>query len=481
MFPVIHQEKFRPATLPWVCLFFFLAYLLVYFTYQSGEQQQRRELLQWYESSGLYQMERQNYVSWLRINGQVEKARKLEQAHERGDRMTVFMSMAFDPAFAAENRREGERYWSAAQRFEWEKLRSEFAERKETLPRVRAGLNPSDWVPADFLSYHFLHESLIHWLVPLLVLIPFAWPVESQLGWQRMAVLWMLGGVVAGLGYILFVDGYRPLIGSTPVASAVIGIFLGLYSREKLPFVTLHPKTRKKLVFEFPGWVLAPLWLLLPLYEYLGGTPAPHVWVAQLCGLLGGAGLVQLARDTQVEGEDDPETEEEDDTARQLRQHLTSGWTSMAALQFSEAAGQFEAALKIQPGHFDALTGLYQIRKLEPESPEFEQASRDVLAARTSEQGRILQQQQIYRDFRKRREVSELPVETRLQLAMRFAEVEAFKDAEALMESVLEEKAGHELLPKALLSLADTFEKAGNQGKADRYRTLGENAREQAA
>lgn len=481
MFPVIHQDKFQPRTLPWACLFFFAAYLLVYFTYQAAETEKRRAFADWYQESGLYGLEWENYYSWLRQNARADKAETLKQAHEAGDRVTVVLDMAFNPAFARENREEGKSYWSARQRFQWEDLRKELAERKEQLPTVAAGLNPSDWVPADFLSYHFLHENLIQWLVALLVLVPFAWPLESRLGPQRVAVVWMLGGVVAGLGYVVFVDSYRPLIGSTPAVSAMIGVFLGLLARERLPFVTINPKTRKKMVIELPAWVLAPLWLILPVYEYLAGGLAPHVWVAQLTGLVAGIGLVQLVRDTDVEGEEDQETDEEDEEARQLRQFLTSGWTSIAALQFEEAARQFEEVLTLRPGHFDALTGLYQVRKLAPESDAFEDTAARLLAAPTTEKGRIVQQQQSYRDFRKRREVSELPVETRLKLAMRLAGIEAFKDAEELLESVVEQKARHELLPKALSTLAEAFEKAGNQSKAGRFATLAENAREQAA
>lgn len=480
MFPVIHQEKFQPRTLPWACLFFFAAYLLVYFSYQSGETEQRQALAQWYQESGLYRLEWRNYYSWLRQNGQADKAEQLEQAHERDDAVTVVLAMALDPAFEEENRREGDTYWSASQRFKWQDLRNDLRERKEKIPSLAAGLNPADWVPADFLSYHFLHENLIQWLVGLLVLIPFAWPLESRLGWRRVALVWMLGGVVAGLGYVLFVNSYRPLIGSTAVISAMLGAFFGLYLRERLPFVTLHPKTRRKLVIELPAWVLAPLWLVLPVYEYLGGGLSPHTWVAQLCGLIGGFALVQLVRDTHVEGETEEPEDEEDEQARQLRQRLTSGWTSMAALQFSEAAEQFSAALKLEPDHFDALTGLYQVRKLNPDSEEFAHTATAVLAAHTREKGRTLQQQQIYRDFRKHRETGELPVQTRLQLAMRLTSIDAFKDAEELVESVVKEKTGHELLAKTLYILAEAFERAGNQGKAERFRTLADNARDAA-
>lgn len=481
MFPVIRQEKFQIGTLPWACLAFFIAYLLIHFTWQANAGHKRQELLQWYQQTGLYDMEWESYASWLTRNGQGNKAARLEQAHADGEHMSVFLEMAFDPAFERENRTEGERYWSSSQFYEWQENREQFHRKKTSLPRVAAGLNPSDWVPADFLTYHFLHRDPLHWLVALLILVPFAWPLEARLGWKRIPLLWMLGGALAGLAYVAFVDSYRPMIGSTPVVSALIGAFLGLYGREKLPFITLDPKTRRKRVVELPAWVLAPLWLLLPLYELLAGDPAPHLWVAQLGGLAGGFALVQLLRDTEVASEEREETGEEDEEERQLRQALTSGWTSIAALQFTEAERQFEKALQLRPGHFDALTGLYQMRKLRPESPEFEQAAQDVLAAQTAEKGRVLQQQQIYRDFRKRRDVSELPLSTRLQLTMRLAGVGELKEAEELMESALSDGTAHELLPKSLYTLSEAFGKAGNQGKAERFRTLAENARDQAA
>ena len=478
MLPKPDLESPGIKSIPWVCMAFFIAYLVVFLTYQSNEQQRQLELANWYQKSGLFELEWENYISWLRISGEVKQADALEKARANKDTLTVFRAMAFDPSFERENRLRGDQYWNGQQVLQWEQMRAEFHQRAAKLPSVRFGLNPHAPRPSTYLTWHFLQNSFWQWLVALLLVVPFAWAVEGTVGVQRMPILWLGSGIIAGLSYVALVNwSYQPMIGATPMASAVIGMYLGLFALKKVPFLYFHPKNKAWQTINLPGAIPAALWPILPVYEYFGGSPAPHVWVAQVAGLLAGAGLVQLALKTDVAGAEEENTEsEEESSARMLRQHLTSGWSSISALSFAEAEEQFNKALALNPGNFNALSGLYQIHKLHPETEKFRNTALQALGATTDSDGEVLQQMTILRDYmRHQNEDEHLPEAIEIRLLMGFTRLEQFKDAEKVASRLLQSKSQDPMLHKAIIRLSQAFQQAHNSTKAAHYAAQAEN------
>jgi membrane associated rhomboid family serine protease len=480
MIPKPATETTGVKSAPWVLLGIFLIYLLIHLTVQGNEQQRQQALADWYQQSGLFDLEWENYISWLRISGRVKKAELLESARASGDQVTVFRVMAFDPAFERENQLRGDQYWDYAQMELWQKTRQTFRERSGELPGIKAGLNPSAPRPSTYLTWHFLHENLWIWLVALLVMLPFAWPVEAELGHRRVAILWIVGGVITGLLYVAFLSSYQPLTGSTPIAAMVIGMYLGLFALRKLDFLWFHPKERTWRTTALPAPVLAPLFLILPVYEFFAGGSAAHVWLAQLAGLLAGAALVHLARQADVRGAEQQE-DQTDDAERLLRQKITSGWASMSAMAFYDAEQQFEEALKLDPDLFLPLTGLYHIRKLKPESDLFHQTANRVFLAEIHDPGELRQQFAIYRDYCKRiEEESAISLDARVRLIGNFAKLGELKEADKLVAITEQRKERHLMLAKALTQLASANQGI-NPGRSTHLRTIAARLSEDAA
>jgi len=475
----LEEKKAVIKSLPLFCIIVFLTYLAILLVYQKGERNDQIALATWYQQSGLFELEWENYISWLRISGQSKKSATLEAAKKNNDSLTVFRAMAFDPSFERENRIRGDQYWNSDQRLKWEETRRQFAERAGKLPSVRFGLNPQSPRPSTYLTWHFLHESIMQWLVALLVLLPFAWALEGTLGNVRMGVLWLGSGVVAALSYVAIIpSGYTSLIGSTALTSAAIGMFLGLFALKKIDFAFFHPKKKTFQRIALPAAILAPLWFVLPLYEFYGGSSAPHAWVAQLAGLLAGAALVQLARPSEVsEEETDEETDNEDASKnRQLKLSLTSAWTSMAALAFNDAENAFKKVLSLDPDNFSALTGLYHLHKIQPQTDAFRETAEKTLAAAVSGEGESRQQLAIYRDYRKKIDSAEsLPEDVAIHLIVRFARLNEVKEAEEIAISLYQRKTANALFENALTSLSQAFSRQNNENKAGKMTAMAEN------
>ena len=481
MFPLAADNQRGLRSVPWVALFFFIAYLGVMFTYQLDEQRLEQELADWYVKSSLYQLEYPNYDKFLRFSGRLPLAEKLEQAHQAGDTLTVIRSMAFDPAFEEENRNVGDLYWDFRQRETWQQGRAKFEELASAIPRYRFGLVPSSPRPATYLTWHFLQENLMQWLVTLLVAALFLWPTEAKLGHKRMVVVWMFGGVITGMVYVAAMSqSFAPLIGATPMAAVIIGAYLSLFGLKKLDFAYFHPKQKKVKVVALPALVLAPLWIALPVYEYFGGSDAPHVWIAQLTGLLAGALLVQLAQRQDVKGMEEEESRVSD-TSSQLRQHLHSGWASMSALEFLQAEESFRNALSLEPDMLEPLTGIYHVHKLKPESDGFHESAARVLELQTEDDDAMRQQYAIYKDYLRRAgDNARLSDDARILTVIRMIQIEEMREAEQLAAFITEDKTGHRWLGWMYRSLADAHDRFGNTGKANHYRGLASRADDQA-
>lgn len=477
------DKKAVIKSLPLFCITIFLVYLTILLVYQKDERNDQIALANWYQQSGLFELEWENYISWLRISGQAKKSVTLETAKKNNDSLTVFRAMAFDPSFERENRIRGDQYWNSDQRLKWEETRRQFAERAGKLPSVRFGLNPQSPRPSTYLTWHFLHDSLSQWLLALLVLAPFAWALEGTVGNIRMALLWLGSGVIAALSYVAIIpSAYTSLIGATALTSSAIGMYLGLFALKKINFVFFHPKKKAFERIALPAAILAPLWFILPIYEFYGGSSAEHVWVAQLVGLIAGAALVQLARPSEMgTAESDEETDnEEADRNRQLKLTLTSAWTSMAALAFNDAEKAFNNVLVLDPGNFSALTGLYHIQKIQPQTDVFRQTAEKTLAAAVSEEGESRQQLAIYRDYRKKIDgVENLPGDVAIQLIIRLARLNEVKDAEEIATSLYQRKIKNVLFENALTSLSQAFSRQNNENKAGKIAAMAENLRAQ--
>lgn len=469
-------EQPRPGNLPWVCLTFFALGLAVLLVVQRGDAAREQALASWYRDSGLFALEWPNYVSWLRINGQATQADTLQQALRGDDLVTVVRHMGYDPAFERENLQRGDQYWSPREWQRWQHLRDDFRTRSRAIASRHYALTPSAPRPGTWLTWHVLQPSFAHWLVALLVALPFLWPLEAELGHRRMAILWLLAGAVTALALVgLMPDSHRPLLGSMTMTSALTGMYLGLFARRRLPVRWFHPRERRWRAGAWPAATFAPLWLALPLWIWSrGGEEMAGLLLAQALALPIGAGLVHLVRrDTAEDG--DAATNEEEDAAVQLRRHLSAGWNGMSALAFAEAEQAFEAALALSPGHFHALTGLYHLRKLQPDSDAFLQTAVQALGAPVDGEGDIRQQLMLYRDLHQRDRADRLPLEVAVPLLMRFTRIAELRDAEQLAQALLARRQPHPLLPKALHALAAAFQQLNDDARASRYRTLADN------
>ncbi|MFM8304042.1 MAG: rhomboid family intramembrane serine protease [Actinomycetota bacterium] len=154
--------------------------------------------------------------------------------------------------------------------------------------------SPGKIVYLALLTSMFLHGSPAHLFGNLLFLWVFGNDIEFRWGRRRYLLLYLLGGVVAGLAHVLAdPDSTIPMIGASGAIAAVMGAYLVCY-----------PANRVKTII-FLGVVLLrkvkAVWLLLvwlAMQLLLIGDNSGVAWAAHVGGFAFGAlvGLIWRRR-----------------------------------------------------------------------------------------------------------------------------------------------------------------------------------------
>ena len=187
------------ANAPWVVAAIVVALLLGALLNPAKTPQ---PALGWYQHSGLQSLEWNNYLSWLRFNGQGKLAGQLEQQLAAGD-VHAFSAAMLSPAFVTDSEQRARDFWSPAQRDTWSALRQQVPGQLAASNLYRWGLADSSPRPARFFTAPFTGGPLWLTALTLLALMPLASSLERTLGHGRVLTLWVLGCLLAGAGYLM--------------------------------------------------------------------------------------------------------------------------------------------------------------------------------------------------------------------------------------------------------------------------------------
>ena len=163
------------------------------------------------------------------------------------------------------------------------------------------GGNPEAWMatwafrPGDphwwnLLTYQFAHDpgSWLHLGGNMLFLWVFGRPIEAHVGPLRFLLLYLTGGVMAGLAH--WATSSSPVIGASGSVAAVSGAFLALFPRSRV-FV-FFPLAG---IVALPATVLIVIYVVVDLFGLLGSGRGGIAHVAHLAGYGWGLGLGLLS------------------------------------------------------------------------------------------------------------------------------------------------------------------------------------------
>lgn len=144
----------------------------------------------------------------------------------------------------------------------WRKDFREFRKKYQEQLLYKFGLSSSEMRPFSWITYQFSHSTWMHLLSNLVFLVVMGMAVESLVGGGGLLLLYMLGGLTGGLGFLWFdPHGTVPMVGASASISALLAFYCVAESRVRVRFLYL--------VSPMPGYygaIYLPTLLMVPLF-----------------------------------------------------------------------------------------------------------------------------------------------------------------------------------------------------------------------
>jgi membrane associated rhomboid family serine protease len=148
---------------------------------------------------------------------------------------------------------------------------------------------PGKSVYLSLLASLFFHANLIHLLGNMWFLWIFGDNVEDRFGHIGYLALYLVGGIIASVGYVVSTpNSITPTLGASGAIAAVMGSYLVFYPRARIVTVILPLIF---LPFLVPATVLLGFWFIL---QFFTAQSSGVAWVAHVVGFVFGAGLTLL-------------------------------------------------------------------------------------------------------------------------------------------------------------------------------------------
>jgi tetratricopeptide (TPR) repeat protein len=312
------------------------------------------------------------------------------------------------------------------------------------------------------MTYMFLHGSFMHILGNMIFLWLVGCALELGCGRPFYAALYMVTGVCsAGLFALVYPNSTAPLIGASGAISGLMGAFTVMYGKAKI-------KIFYSLGFFFnyakiAAIVLLPIWIANEIFQLFFGAFTHVAYVAHIGGLLSGAafGYVNLKILRRVDQDVFQENPKE-----QIPMLLEKGLDGIAKLDMDRARPFFEKVLEIDPNNREALTHLFNIDKLNPQSQQLYRSASRLLQHLCNDSHAHKELYETYLEYFRVSKHPRLARNLSFNIASAFSLHGYLKEAEKILAAFLSRFPGFEKLPTGILNLAQAYLRVGTVEKA---------------
>lgn len=473
-----YVPRLTRSSVPLVVALLVLCNVFVYFVLQGQDENRYRLIGEYYAGSVLPQVEFPAYAQWLTRQGEAEKRQAFEQASRHNGFAALRMLEADDEFLQA--LRAGEIVTDAQDEYaDWRRARAQFDQMQSRLfgERFAFRAEQPSWLTA--FSHQFLHGSNAHLIGNMVVLVLIAPAVEALVGSGLFLCIYLLGGLAAAAGHILFTGGAPgALVGASGAISAAMGAFAVLLGRRRIPFfyfVVVYFD-----VIRAPALLALPLWLVNELLQFFWLGNAQVAYGAHFGGLLAGALLAFPLRvraharllpteETAVapgaearrpEAAPRPSWEVAMQEARRL----------MAAQRFDEARRAYARAASAAPADVAVLRECFNVARLMPRSAEFAKIAPLICALEGRDEASALLVRELFAECSKAG--LRLPPQSLYLLVRRFAEARCTRELEQAVRQLHAQAPTHPQMAGLIDYACRMLREAGDGTRAAELATL---------
>ena len=297
---VLPAEKRFDWKYPPIMLFTIITLnVLVFFLYQSGDQDRFELSSHHYFHSGLLRMEWPAYQQYLKDQQETEYLESVQSLYQQEDYQDIVYDIVLDDEFSDYLDKNGKLlkfnlYDESDNWDNWRRQRDELDKRLNSLSYMAYGLIPNQLNPFTLFTHQFLHGDFMHLLGNMVFLIICGFAVEAAIGSGLFLLLYLMSGVAGGLFFALLdLSSKVPLVGASGAISGVMAMYLAIFRLRQIDFFYW--------IFIFAGYFRAPALLLLPVYigkelfDFFTNEDSNVAFMAHAGGFVCGGVLILLA------------------------------------------------------------------------------------------------------------------------------------------------------------------------------------------
>jgi membrane associated rhomboid family serine protease len=364
--------------LPVVTLLLVIANTLIFLLAQLDDQKELEQAVGYYQTSGLYEMERPGYLNYL---DEINDIDYLTGQHETGDADSDAVLQLFgiqsDGDFI--ERLHADRVVLPSDEIypEWKRKRAHFESLYEAVTYVHYGLRPAQPGIISLFSHMFLHAGFGHLLGNMLFLFALGLLIEDLMGRSLFLALYLLGGLgSAGFDILFSANSLMPGIGASGAIAGLMGMYSVIYGFRRIRFFYSIG-----IYFDYvslPAIVLLPLWIGNELFQLLYYSESNINYLAHLGGLISGAALAALMKYTLAPF--DLSHLEAQEQAQEITGSLARARTLYQDMEYRKAVPLLRRLYQDGCRDREALYLYYQCSRISPESDDYHRSARALFA-----------------------------------------------------------------------------------------------------
>lgn len=150
----------------------------------------------------------------------------------------------------------------------------------------------------NLLSATFMHGSVMHIFGNMLFLFAMGSVLEERLGKLKFLSIYLVAGILGNVAQTMFEPSSSiPIVGASGSVSGLMGVFLFLYPKVKIPAFFVIMYRHIKAMYYFPFWlimwnIIPAMGISIPIISEIGGV----AYMAHIGGFVVGAivGIIVL-------------------------------------------------------------------------------------------------------------------------------------------------------------------------------------------
>ncbi|MCW9018647.1 MAG: rhomboid family intramembrane serine protease, partial [Kangiellaceae bacterium] len=326
--------------------------ILIFFFYQSGDEEKYIQAFDKYNSLNLIKDEWPAFQAFVGQKNDPNLDVILDY-YNQGYAEEAASGILFNLEFTQFLNKYAHRYIEGDSYSNWKTKRKSVNDIIDSTSSFNFGLVPSNASPLAYITYQFLHGDLMHLVGNLFFLILCGFAVEAIVGHRRFLAFYLLGGIAGGLLHsFLNQKSAIPLVGASGSISAVMAMYLAVFRLKRIEFFYWF--------FVFVGYIRLPALTILPIYigkeifSYFSDQSSNVAFMAHTGGFVGGAVLIALNQMISPKSFNE-EYIEEDSENDPIREKMTKYFEQVEKFRFDQARKTLEEVIEQDGLNFERL------------------------------------------------------------------------------------------------------------------------------